>query len=55
VPFLQPAENQITASREQFPLIPTSIYGNKVPDGYEKVMETIDCGKVVERLREVLN
>jgi ADP-heptose:LPS heptosyltransferase len=53
-PFLQPEENQITANREQFPLIPTSIYGNKVPDGYDKVMETIDCGSVVERLRVVL-
>jgi len=54
VPFLQPEENQITVSREEFPLIPTSIYGNKVPDGYENVMETIDCGNVVERLKEVL-
>jgi ADP-heptose:LPS heptosyltransferase len=54
VPFLQPEENQITVSREQFPLIPTSIYGNKTPNGYEKVMETIDCGRVVERLRVVL-
>jgi ADP-heptose:LPS heptosyltransferase len=53
-PFLQPEENQITVSREQFPLIPTSIYGNKVPDGYENVMETIDCGRVAERLRVVL-
>jgi len=54
VPFLQPDENQITVSREEFPLIPTSIYGNKVPAGYEKVMEKIDCGSVVERLKEVL-
>lgn len=54
VPFSQPDENQITVDREQFPLIPTSIYGNKVPDGYEKVMETIDCVVVVERLKSVL-
>ena len=54
-PFMQSKENQITASREQFPLIPTSIYGNKVPDGYENVMDSIDCDLVVERLLEVLN
>ncbi len=47
VPFAQPDENQITVDREKFPLIPTSIYGNKVPDGYANVMETIDCTKVV--------
>ncbi|PRP67793.1 glycosyltransferase family 9 protein [Nonlabens agnitus] len=54
VPFAQPKENQITVDREQFPLVPTSIYGNKIPDGYENVMETIDCTAVVERLREIL-
>ena len=32
-PFLQPEENSITADREQFPLIPTSVYGNKVWGG----------------------
>ncbi|WP_228547283.1 glycosyltransferase family 9 protein [Nonlabens antarcticus] len=54
VPFLQPDENQIIASREQFPLIPTSIYGNKCPEGYEKVLEAIECNAVVERLRVIL-
>lgn len=54
VPFLQPQENQITANREQFPLIPTSVYGNKMPDGYEKVMESVDCELVLERLRVIL-
>ncbi|BAO54871.1 glycosyltransferase family 9 protein [Nonlabens marinus] len=53
-PFLQPEENQITPNLEQFPLIPTSIYGNKVPKGYEKVMDTVDCDRVVERLKELL-
>ncbi len=54
VPFLQPAENQITVNREQFPLVPTSIYGNKLPGGYENVLETIDCAMVVARLRVLL-
>ncbi|SCY32811.1 ADP-heptose:LPS heptosyltransferase [Nonlabens sp. Hel1_33_55] len=54
-PFSQPNENQITVDREQFPLIPTSIYGNKVPAGYEDVLDTIDCALVVARLKEILS
>lgn len=53
-PYLQPDENQIMVSRDQFPLIPTSIYGNKVPVGYENVTESVNCGAVVERLKMVL-
>jgi ADP-heptose:LPS heptosyltransferase len=55
VPFNQPAQNQITASREQFPKIPTSIFGNKVPKGYEQVLETIDCNRVTSRLHAILH
>lgn len=40
-PFMQ-AENCICADREQFPLLPTSIYGNKIIEGYKDVMQTID-------------
>lgn len=53
-PYHQPLENQITANRADFPLIPTSIYGNKVPPGYENVMDTIDCQAVVNRLKTIL-
>lgn len=53
-PFMQPEENSITADREQFPLIPTSVYGNKVPPGYEDVMQTIPAGRIYNRILEVL-
>ena len=53
-PFLQPGENSITADREQFPLIPTSVYGNKVPPGYEKVMHTIRPEQIYSRILQVL-
>ena len=46
-PFNQPLENCITADREKFPLIPTSIYGNKKVEGYEEVMRSISPEKVV--------
>lgn len=53
-PFGQPMENALLADREKYPLIPTSVYGNKVPKGYEKVMETIEPMEVVEKLLKVL-
>ena len=53
VPFNQPIENSLLADRKQYPLIPTSVYGNKVPSGYERVMETIDPKAVIEKVIEV--
>ncbi|NNK12235.1 MAG: glycosyltransferase family 9 protein, partial [Flavobacteriaceae bacterium] len=41
-PYGQPLVNSILADRDQYPAIPTSVYGNKHPEGYEKAMETID-------------
>jgi len=54
-PFGQEPENSILADRTKYPLIPTSIYGNKYPPGYEKVMETISTTKVVEKVQQILN
>lgn len=54
-PFNQPAENQITSDREKYPLIPTSIYGNKYPADYENAMETIQPEDVFRKVREVLD
>ncbi|WP_242527887.1 glycosyltransferase family 9 protein [Allomuricauda sp. CAU 1633] len=53
-PFHQPAENAILADREEYPLIPTSIYGNKVPGGYESAMKTIQPQQVLEKLTKIL-
>ena len=54
VPFKQPESNQLVADREKFPMIPTSIYGNKFPTGYEEVMKTIAPETVVNKVRELL-
>jgi len=40
-PFNQDQENCLTADRIQFPLLPTSIYGNKTIPGYKDAMRTI--------------
>lgn len=51
-PFNQPMEYCLTADRAQYPLLPTSVYGNKKVEGYEDAMRTIAphtvCSKVVE-------
>lgn len=53
-PFGQPLSNALLANRQQYPLIPTCIYGNKVPKGYQAVMETIPPKKVVEKLLTIV-
>ncbi|MBR9855172.1 MAG: glycosyltransferase family 9 protein [Algicola sp.] len=53
-PFGQPIENALMADRETYPLIPTSVYGNKVPEGYENAMKTIKPEKVLEKLFYIL-
>lgn len=40
-PFNQPAENALVSDRNQFPKLPTSVYGNKKVEGYENAMRTI--------------
>ncbi len=55
VPFNQPENNQLVADRRQFPLIPTSIYGNKFPVGYEEAMKTIAPETVVSKIKDILN
>lgn len=54
-PYQQPAENQILADRQQFPLIPTSVYGNKMPQGYEAVMQDILPQKIIDQANKLLN
>lgn len=53
-PFNQPMENALLANREQFPLIPTSIYGNKFPKGYENAIKTITPQQILEKIKQVL-
>ncbi|MDT0555551.1 glycosyltransferase family 9 protein [Patiriisocius hiemis] len=48
-PFNQPRENQLISNREKYPLLPTSVYGNKYPKGYENAMQSIPVKLVVEK------
>ena len=54
-PFGQDSSNALLSDRNKFPLIPTSVYGNKLPEGYEKAMETIRPNDIILKIEEVLN
>lgn len=54
LPFNQSLENALTSDRNQYPKLPTSVYGNKVVEGYEDAMRTILPQKVVEKVVEQL-
>lgn len=53
-PFNQPMENCLTADREKYPLIPTSVYGKRQVEGYENVMRTIAPETIVQKMVNLL-
>jgi ADP-heptose:LPS heptosyltransferase len=53
-PVFQPENHQLLPDRNQYPGLPTSVFGKEVPKGYEKVMETIDPKTVAHKMRELL-
>ncbi|MFV8441368.1 glycosyltransferase family 9 protein [Flavobacterium sp. LB2P44] len=55
LPFNQPLENALFSDRNQFPKLPTSVYGNKKVAGYEDAMRTIAVEDIVEKIKIVLN
>ncbi|MBU2948240.1 glycosyltransferase family 9 protein [Zobellia uliginosa] len=54
-PFGQDINNALCADRDKFPLIPTSVYGNKMPKGYELAMNTILPEQVIAKIESVLH
>ena len=53
-PFNQPNGNCLLPDMKKYPLLPTSIYGNKVIEGYEDVMQTISPKTVIKKVLTVL-
>jgi ADP-heptose:LPS heptosyltransferase len=54
LPFHQPIENALVSDRNQFPKLPTSVYGNKKVEGYQDAMRTILPETVVEKITSSL-
>lgn len=53
-PFNQPEHHQIVADRTAFPLIPTSIYGNKFPDTYKAAAGSISPEDIINKIENIL-
>ncbi len=53
-PFGQSLDNALLADRAKYPLIPTSVYGNKIPEGYAEVMRTIQPKDIIEKIQGIL-
>ncbi|MBC7440832.1 MAG: glycosyltransferase family 9 protein [Flavobacterium sp.] len=55
LPFNQPFENALVSDRNLYPKLPTSVYGNKIVDGYADAMRTISVDKIVSKIKAQLS
>ncbi|RLD28178.1 MAG: ADP-heptose--LPS heptosyltransferase RfaF [Bacteroidetes bacterium] len=53
-PFSQPEDYALLSDRNQFPLIPTSIYGNKYPEDYKEASRSISPKTIIEKIESIL-
>ena len=54
-PFNQPATNSLLLDRKKYPKIPTSVFGNKIPKGYEEAFRSLTPLTVIEKTLEIIN
>jgi len=52
-PFNQPKDYALLADREKYPLIPTSVYGNTFPDGYDNAAGSILPKTIIEKVNSL--
>jgi len=50
IPYNQPLKNSLIPDLKKYPLLPTSVYGNKIVKGYEEAMRTIRVEDVVNKI-----
>ena len=53
-PFNQDTNNALLADRAIYPKIPTSIYGNTYPEGYQNAIRTITPEEIINRATSLL-
>ncbi len=53
-PWGQTDNNNLFIDRNKFPKIPTSVYGDKIPKGYELAFRSLLAKDVIEKVLEVL-
>lgn len=54
LPFNHTIDSAILADRSLYPKIPTSVYGNKFPKGYENVMQSITPDQILSKIKKHL-
>lgn len=52
-PFNQPQRNCLLSNRELYPKIPTSVYGNRYPKGYENAIASIDEKIIIKAVKSL--
>lgn len=53
-PYNQKLKNALLSDRVKYPKIPTSVYGNKYPKGYENAMRSIDYKSVIKKIESII-
>ena len=53
-PFHQDENFALLADRTKYPKIPTSVYGNKFPEGYENCMESILPKDIIKKINQII-
>ncbi len=54
MPFNQPDDYALLADRNQYPKIPTSVYGNKYPKLYKEASRSIPPDVIVEKIMSII-
>jgi len=52
--FNQPMDSALVSDRKKFPLLPTSVYGNKKVEGYDDAMRSISVESVIKKIEDSL-
>lgn len=54
-PFNQPETYHLLPSREKFPMIPTSVYGNKYPENYKYAAGSVKVEVIIDKVKSLLS
>lgn len=54
MPFNQPEDYALLADRNQFPKIPTSVYGNTYPENYKEASRSISPETIISKIVSIL-
>ncbi|WP_460220453.1 glycosyltransferase family 9 protein [Psychroserpens sp. MEBiC05023] len=54
LPFNHSMDSTVLSDRNQYPKIPTSIYGNKMPEDYQNAMRSITPKQIIEKVNSAL-